>query len=311
MEHLMPSSPALAIEGLSKSFNDLKAVDSLSLEVMAGEVYGFLGPNGAGKTTTIKMVLGLTYPDEGRVLIQGMDLSRDPHMIKKRIGFLPEKVAFYGNLTALQNLQFFADLKGEQREGLVDLLNTVGLKQFADKKVRTFSKGMVQLLGVAQAMIGSPALLIFDEPTIGLDPSWTRVVKDRIKDANASGTTVFFSSHILSEVQELAHRVGILNRGRLLVQDTVQNLSSGMKMKPRLRLSLSVDPEIARDALGDLEGLEKVYSEGKQLVVVCDQRAKARVLACLGEAGISVEDFRTEEPSLEEVFLRLTESSEG
>ncbi|MEE9600798.1 MAG: ABC transporter ATP-binding protein, partial [Thermoplasmata archaeon] len=123
----------------------MKAVDSLSLEVRKGEIYGFLGPNGAGKTTSIKMVLGLTYPDQGKVLIDGMDLSQRPHTIKKRIGFLPERVAFYSNLTALQTLEFYASLKGQAKESLTDLLDSVGLTPFADKKVSTFSKGMIQL----------------------------------------------------------------------------------------------------------------------------------------------------------------------
>lgn len=305
----MASETALTIAGLTKSFNGLKAVNSLSLEVKKGEIYGFLGPNGAGKTTTIKMVLGLTYPDEGKVLIEGMDLSQSPHEIKRRIGFLPERVAFYDNLTALQNLEFFAGLKGEGKEGLVDLLDSVGLAQFVTKKVRTFSKGMIQLLGIAQAMMGSPDLLILDEPTIGLDPNWTRVVKDRIRDANRSGATVFFSSHTLSEVQELAHRVGILNKGKLLAQDTVQNLGSSLDIKPRIRLSLDVGPEVATEALAGLEGLEEIYSDGAELVVICDHRTKAKVLSRLESDGISVKDFRTEEPSLEEVFLKYTKSA--
>ncbi|MCJ2519545.1 MAG: ABC transporter ATP-binding protein [Candidatus Thermoplasmatota archaeon] len=305
----MRAEIAFSIMGLSKSYNGLKAVDSLSLEVRKGEIYGFLGPNGAGKTTSIKMVLGLTYPDQGKVLIDGMDLSQRPHTIKKRIGFLPERVAFYSNLTALQTLEFYASLKGQAKESLTDLLDSVGLTPFADKKVSTFSKGMVQLLGVAQAMIGNPAHLILDEPTTGLDPNWTRVVKDRIRVANRSGTTVFFSSHKLSEVQELAHRVGIIDRGKLVAQDTVENLGSGLDMKPRIRLSLEVEPDVAERSLASLEGVEEVYTEGNELVVVCDHETKVKVLTHLEGAGISVKDFRTEEPSLEEVFLKLTESS--
>ncbi|MCJ2554969.1 MAG: ABC transporter ATP-binding protein, partial [Candidatus Thermoplasmatota archaeon] len=189
------------------------------MDVKRGEIYGFLGPNGAGKTTTLKMILGLTYPDEGDVLIDGIDLSQRPHEIKRRIGFLPERLAFYNNLTALQTLEFFASLKGHSQEGLSELLDSVGLRKFAEKKVGTFSKGMVQLLGVAQALMGSPSLLLLDEPTTGLDPNWTRVVKDRVLKANKEGATVFFSSHLLTEVQELAGRVGILNRGKLIVED--------------------------------------------------------------------------------------------
>lgn len=255
----------------------------------------------------MKMILGLTYPDEGEVLIGGVDLSQRPHEIKRRIGFLPERLAFYDNLTALQTLEFYASLKGQSREGLLELLESVGLRQFADKKVGTFSKGMIQLLGVAQALMGGPSLLLLDEPTTGLDPNWTRAVKDRILEANQEGATVFFSSHILSEVQELASRVGILNRGKLLAEDTVSNLGSRLEIKPRLHLTVAGDREVAAGALGSLEGVDGVKVSGDEILVTLDPKAKAKVLSRLEEKGIAVEDFRTEEPSLEEVFLRFTE----
>ncbi len=309
MAFRVPGESSLEISGLSKSFDGLKAVDSLSLEVRKGEIYGFLGPNGAGKTTTIKMVLGLTYPDGGRVLIDGKDLSQEPHEIKRRIGFMPERVAFYNNLTALQNLEFYARLKGRREEALLDLLDSVGLKDSVHQKVGTFSKGMVQLLGVAQAMMGHPALLILDEPTIGLDPNWTRVVKDRVKEANASGASVFFSSHILSEVQELADRVGILNKGGLLAQDTVENLGSRLDIKPRLRISFDGKPAAAEQALRSLDGIEAIEFREGELVVVSEPGTRTSVLSELEKAGIHVRDFRTEEASLEEVFLRYTTSA--
>ncbi len=302
-------SAVLTIRDLSKSFGPLKAVDAVSLDVDSGEIYGFLGPNGAGKTTTLKMILGLTYPDQGRVLIDGMDLSDRPHEIKRRTGYLPEIVAFYENLTALQNLEFFASLKGVEKDGLPDLLESVGLRRFADKKVRTFSKGMVQLLGVAQALMGEPRLLLLDEPTAGLDPNWTRAVKDRIREANKNGASVFFSSHILSEVQELATRVGILNKGKLLAEDTVQNLGTRLAIKPRLRISLDVDPAEGVRVLESLDGVEETRTTGAELIVVCEPRIRPRVLSQLEKAGIQVTDFHTEDPSLEEVFLRYTEDS--
>jgi ABC-2 type transport system ATP-binding protein len=282
-------------------------VDSLSLEVKQGEIYGFLGPNGAGKTTTIKMILGLTYPDRGDVLIDGLDLSERPHEIKRRIGFLPERLAFYNNLTAIQTLEFYASLKGHDQEGLSALLDSVGLQQFADKKVGTFSKGMVQLLGVAQALMGSPRLLLLDEPTTGLDPNWTRVVKDRVLTANQEGATVFFSSHILTEVQELAGRVGILNRGKLMAEDTVSNLGSRLEMKPRLHITVTGEVEVAAEVLRDMDGVDEAKVSGGELLVTLDAKAKTQVLSRLEERGITVQDFRTEEPSLEEVFLKFTE----
>ncbi|MEE9173382.1 MAG: ABC transporter ATP-binding protein [Thermoplasmata archaeon] len=279
------------------------------MDVKRGEIYGFLGPNGAGKTTTIKMILGLTYPDEGDVLIDGLNLSQRPHEIKRRIGFMPERLAFYDNLTARQTLDFYASLKGHSREGLSEDLDSVGLRQFADKKVGTFSKGMIQLLGVAQAMMGRPSLLLLDEPTTGLDPNWTRVVKDRVLAANRDGATVFFSSHTLTEVQELAGRVGILSRGKLLVEDTVSNLGNRLEMKPRLHITVAGDLEVAAGVVRELDGVHEVKVSGEKLLVTLDAKAKAKVLSRLEEAGIVVQDFRTEDPSLEEVFLKFTEDA--
>ncbi len=306
----MQSDDALVAHGLSKSFNGLKAVDGVELHIKKGEIFGFLGPNGAGKTTTIKLILGLSAPDAGSVRIDGLDLAREPHAVKRRIGYLPERVAFYPNLTAAQTLKFFADLKGAKDADIGELLKSVGLLEFADKKVATFSKGMVQLLGFAQALVGEPSLLILDEPTSGLDPNWARTVKDRILEANRRGATVFFSSHILSEVQELASRVAILDRGKVVAQDTVEALSREIQVKPRLHLAIPKRREEAGALLRGLPGVEGVFV-GEEVIVACDNDAKARVLAALVGAGIPVDNFRTVEPSLEEVFLKYTAASKG
>lgn len=302
----MSADPALSVDHLAKTFDGLRAVDDLCLSVRRGEIYGFLGPNGAGKTTTIKIILGLMFQDAGAVRIGGRDLAKDPHEIKRRIGFLPEHIAFYNNLTALETLQFYAELKGAVDEPLLDHLEAVGLRPFADEKVGTFSKGMVQLLGIAQTLIGDPELLILDEPTTGLDPNWARTVKDRIQAANERGATVFFSSHILGQVQELADRVGIVDRGKLIAEDTVENLGRRLDLKPRLRLTVEESLGAATRAVSNVEGVVSVESSGAELVVLCDRAAKARVLGRLEAMGISVRDFRTEEPGLEEVFIKLT-----
>ena len=283
----------------------------LDLAVRRGEVYGFLGPNGAGKTTTIKMLLGLTQPDSGTVLIDGEDLHRRPHELKRLIGYLPERVAFYDNLTAMQTMEFYAEVKGAPREGLGDLLEEVGLGAFAKKRVKTYSKGMRQLLGVAQAFIGDPRILVLDEPTSGLDPNWARMVKDRIAAAKKNGLTVFSSSHLLSEVEELADRVAILSRGKLLAEDTVPALRDRMELKPRLYITVKGDPNIAGKAAETVSGAGPVFWDGKSLIVECSPKSKFPVLAAISAAGVEVDDFRTAEPSLEEVFLKMTESSKG
>jgi ABC-type multidrug transport system ATPase subunit len=302
---------ALAISGLSKKFSGLQAVDRLSLEVKRGEIYGFLGPNGAGKTTTIKMILGLVHPDAGQVLIDGRDLAAEPHEIKRRLGYLPERVAFYNNLTALQTLQFFAKLKGQPTDGLAGLLESVGLKEFIDKRLGTFSKGMVQLVGLAQALIGNPSFLLLDEPTTGLDPNWSRFVKDKILEVNKQGTTVFFSSHILPEVEQLANRVAILNRGQLVAQDTVDKLRVGLNVKPRLRLSIGPPVAEAARLVQAVPGVTQVVIDGWDLVLECAPDARARAVTTLVMSGVPVGDLRTYEPSLEEVFMHFTQDSRG
>ncbi len=305
-----PSADALVVEGLSKSFNGLKAVDGVNLRVRTGEVFGFLGPNGAGKTTTIKMLLGIAKPDAGSILIDGRDLSREPHEIKRRVGFLPERVAFYPNLTAKQTVAFYAQLKGQADVDLDGSLKKVGLLEFADKKVGTFSKGMVQLLGIAQALLGKPSILILDEPSTGLDPNWARTLKDLVLEANRAGATVFFSSHILSEVQELASRVAILNRGRVVAQDSVAKLSLSTKVKPRLHLLIFERRDEAVAILKGVPGVEDVTVD-REIIVTCGNEVKGLALNALMGAGISVQNFRTVDPSLEDVFLQFTESSRG
>jgi len=306
----MEAGESLSVRGLSKAFNGLRAVDGIDLTIRKGEVYGFLGPNGAGKTTTIKMILGLVTPDAGTVRISGRDLSREPHEIKRRLGYLPERVAMYPNLTAIQTLRFYAKLKGQPTEGLDELLASVGMNEFADRRVGTFSKGMVQLVGFAQSLIGRPEVLILDEPTTGLDPNWTRQVKDRIKEANRAGTTVFFSSHILSEVEELASRVAILNRGKVVAEDLVAALRGRTKARPRLHLTLHFQREEAAAILRAIPGVEDV-TVGEEVVVTSDDQARGQAIAALVQAGIPLAGMRTVDPSLESVFLEYTESTRG
>jgi len=302
---------AIETKGLTKVFDGLTAVDHLDLRVDSGEIFGFLGPNGAGKTTTIKMMLGLTTPTAGRVRFDGLDIAKHGPEIKARVGYLPEKVAFYPNLTAAQTLAFFAELRGADPATCPSLLEGVGLAAFADARVGTFSRGMVQLLGVAQALLGTPQVLILDEPTAGLDPRWTRTVKDRILAASESGTTVFFSSHLLGEVQEIADRVAILNRGKLVAEDTVEALSRQVSPEPRMRLRLKEDPQKGAEAVRDMPGVSEVEVEEGELLVRCSEEAKAKVVQRLAERGLEVVGLRTEESSLEEAFLALTEEGKG
>jgi len=289
-------------EDLHKCFKNVKAVQGVNLSVKKGDVYGFLGPNGAGKTTTIKMIMSLIHPDSGNVFINGKNAAENGVDLRASIGYLPERAQLYKNLTAIQTLNFFGELRKVDKKECDELLAKVGLTKWRDAKVGTFSKGMVQLLGIGQALLGDPKLLILDEPTAGLDPRWSRVLKDIILEKNSKGTTVFFSSHLLFEVQELCNRVAILNKGKLVIEDTVDKINEGVQLKPQLILRIQGDTKAAVNILK--EGGFDCQLIGNQLKVPVESEQKTKVLNLLEENGIVIKDFRTEEPSLEAAFMK-------
>jgi ABC-type multidrug transport system ATPase subunit len=295
---------------LSKNFKEVKAVSNLNMTVREGEIFGFLGPNGAGKTTTIKMIMGLIHPTEGDVLINGQKATAHSVEVRKDIGFLPERISFYDNLTPIQTLSFFCELKGCDKSIVEQLISDVGLKDAMHRKVGTFSKGMVQLLGVAQAMIGEPSIYILDEPMGGLDPRWVKMVRDKIMELNQSNATIVFSSHILSEVQNLCHRVAIINKGELIALDTIENLSEVLHIKPRLEIIIpGLDGKIP-EGIEEIIGVDAVEAKGDRLYVTSDAAARAKVLAHLEDEGYTVSNFKTKEPSLEETFVKLVSQDE-
>ncbi len=294
------------IKGLTKTYDAVRAVDSLSIEIKKGEVFALLGPNGAGKTTTIKALLGVIFPTAGEVRINGFDVVKDGKKARKNIGYLPEKVSFYDNLTAMQTMEFYAELRGAGREGCVELLKDVGLEDEADKKVGNYSKGMVQRLGLAQAMIGNPSLLILDEPTGGLDPRGSWQIRQKIKDLNENGTTIFLSSHILSEVQEVSNRVAILNHGKLIALDTLENLGKKLDLQPMLRIELQRPSQSVLGIVKQVKGVKNAKLSENVVEVMCNPGAKTNIINAIEGAGGKIIDFKTVEPSLEEVFLMFT-----
>lgn len=296
-------------ENLQKSFKDVRAVQSVNLNVKKGDIYGFLGPNGAGKTTTIKLILGLIHPDSGNIFINSKNIAESKVDIRARIGYLPERAQLYKNLTAIQTLNFFAELRNVNKQECMELLNTVGLSKWKNSKVGTFSKGMVQLLGIAQALLGDPELLILDEPTSGLDPRWARVLKDILIEKNKKGTTVFFSSHLLFEVQELCNRVAILNKGILVIEDTVERVSEGVHLKPQLILTIKRDLKTASKILTKANYSNKI-SQNK-LVISVESNQKTKVINLLEHNGIVIKDFVTKEPSLEKAFIEYIGEETG
>jgi ABC-2 type transport system ATP-binding protein len=233
-------------EGLTRRYGAQTAVDGLTLEIQEGEIFGFLGPNGAGKTTTILMLLGLTEPTAGRARVLGVDPTHDPLLIKRQVGYLPENVGFYDDMTGRENLRFMAQLnripEEKARAKIEEALSIVGLNGEGDKLVGAYSRGMRQRLGIAELLIKDPKLLILDEPTLGLDPDGVNKMLDLISSLNRErGITVMLSSHQLEQVQRICHRVGIMIKGRLVALGTIE--------------------ELARRKLGDAAGpnLQEIY----------------------------------------------------
>jgi len=283
-------------------------VNNVSFNVKKGEIFGFLGPNGAGKTTTIKSMLDLIHPDTGTININGIDIHSQGKEAKKYIGYMPEKVAFYDNLTALQNLCFYAEIKHASKNECIKLIEEFGLGDTGEKKVGKFSKGMVQRLGMARAILGNPPILILDEPSGGLDPRGVVLIRDKILEMKKKGTTIFVSSHILSEIQEICDRVGIINKGTLVAQDTVGDLSKKLNLKPQITITIDSMSAKIENAVKKLPGLERIQIKGNTLDIVCDGAMKAKVILVITNAGGNIQNIQTKEPSLEEVFMQYTEA---
>jgi ABC-2 type transport system ATP-binding protein len=226
----MNSKAVIETEGLTKIYNGQTAVDQLSFNVTEGEIFGFLGPNGAGKTTTLLMLLGLTEPTSGKVHVLGLDPAREPVKVKRMIGYLQENMGFYGDLNARQMLRFVADLNAlpaEIAEERMDsALQTVGLHDESQKKIRAYSRGMRQRLGIAELLIKEPKIAFLDEPTLGLDPDATNRMIDLIEQlCHEKKMTVLLSSHMLHQVQKICHRIGIMIKGKMVSQGPMEQLA--------------------------------------------------------------------------------------
>ncbi|MDI6694754.1 MAG: ABC transporter ATP-binding protein [Anaerolineales bacterium] len=264
------SAPIIQTHELTKKYGNFTAVDRLNLSVHAGEVFGLLGPNGAGKTTTILMLLGLTEPTSGSVHVLGLDPSRQPLKVKSRVGYMPDQVGFYDELTAYENLAYIARLNsiaGDQIKKRIDeALARVGLEQVARKRVGTFSRGMRQRLGVAEVLIKQPQLIIMDEPTSGLDPEASHELLDMIRGLKEEGITLLLSSHLLHQVQAVCDRVGLFSHGKMVLEGAVDELAQQV-LGGAYRIQISADgsqSEILK-ALKNVPGLAHIRAVNSRL----------------------------------------------
>lgn len=304
-------SAVIETVNLTKHYRDLIAVNNLNLSVEQGEIFGFLGPNGAGKTTTILALLGLTEPTSGKVSVCGFDPTKEPLEVKKRVGYLPENPGFYEDLSACENLFYIARLNrvpdDEARRRIVGLLDQVGLSKDGERPVREFSRGMKQRLGIAEVLVKEPHVLILDEPTLGLDPDGAVRVLELITGLSRErGLTVLLSSHLLYQVQQICRRIGIIVKGKLIVQGEVDKLGTAILKERRWNFLIEVDGHTDgfEDNLRSVDGVADVARRGSGWFLQCTRDVRPVVLSIVNQKGLSLLQLRSEDPTLEEIYLK-------
>ncbi|EMT51541.1 ABC transporter ATP-binding protein [Brevibacillus borstelensis] len=300
------SEAVIETNQLTKKLGNKMAVDRLDLRIGQGEIYGFLGPNGAGKTTTIRMLLGLIRPTRGTVRIFGRDLQKDRLSVLRRVGSLVEYPSYYGHLTAYENLEAVRCILDVPRSRIDEVLSVVRLTKEAKRPVKGFSLGMKQRLGIATALLGSPELLILDEPTNGLDPSGILEMRELIKSMPKQlGMTVLVSSHLLSEVEQMATQVGIIAQGKLIFQDSIEAL----RQHSGSRIRISVDQGEAAWKMLLASGIQAEWelTDANRLLLPHESDEQlARLVKLLVHNDISVYRVEEKKRSLEDMFLELT-----
>lgn len=305
----------IEVRHLSKRYGTHLAVDDLSFSIDRGVVYGFLGSNGAGKSTTMNIMTGCLGATEGEVLIDGHNVAEEPMEAKKHIGYLPELPPLYGDMTPEEYLRFVARAKGLRREESARQIETVMEKtRIADVRkrlIRNLSKGYRQRVGIAQALLGNPEVIILDEPTVGLDPAQIIEIRELIRELGKEHTLVL-SSHILSEVQAVCDSILILSKGRLVACDTAENLTKLMRGRENLRLLTRAEEETVRPIVEKVDGVESLaFAEEDGLTAVSvtpveGQDVREALFNAFAEAKVPLLELRTEKASLEDVFLELT-----
>ncbi|HTN80988.1 MAG TPA: ABC transporter ATP-binding protein [Acidimicrobiales bacterium] len=284
--------PAVEAVGLCKRYGDVTAVDRLDLSIDKGEIFGLLGPNGAGKTTTILMLLGLTEPTAGKARVDGLDATRAPLEVKRRVGYLPDDVGFYSDLTGRDNLRYTAQLnrlpKEVAEERIEHLLHDVGLTDAADRRVSEYSRGMRQRLGLADALVKRPSLLILDEPTVNIDPEGVREILELVRGLrDREGTTVLISSHLLHQVEQICDRVGIFVKGRLAALGTIDELVADVQGGYSIEIDLEGEGD-PRAVLEEVDGVTEVEQTLGGWLARSNRDVRDDVIDACRAAGFSI-----------------------
>lgn len=300
----------IRVEGLTKDYGSRRAVDHLSFDAVKGEILGFLGPNGAGKTTTMRILCGYMPPTDGHAEVAGFDVIEQSLEVRRRVGYMPETVPLYPDMTVFDYLKFMADLRKvvDSEERIDDLLEVLHLEDRADTYIAGLSKGMRQRVGLAQAMVHDPDVLILDEPTIGLDPAQIIEVRNLIREVGQE-RTVMLSTHILSEAQQLCDRVLIINKGRIVAEDSPERLQARLTGSQRVSVQVRGEAEGLAAIIKDVPGVTKVSPGGNgkiEFETMPGEDPRPEVTRALVNANFDLLEIRPVGMSLEDIFLQLT-----
>ncbi|RME90771.1 MAG: ABC transporter ATP-binding protein [Anaerolineae bacterium] len=305
----------IQVVGLTKDYGARRAIENLTFEARQGEVLGFLGPNGAGKTTTMRILTGYMPPTAGTARVAGYDVVSESLEVRRRVGYLPETVPLYPDMTVFDYLEFMADLRHlpNADDRVAEVLDVVGMAERADSYIGNLSKGMRQRVGLAQALLHKPEVLILDEPTIGLDPAQVVEVRNLIREIGRD-RTVLLSTHILSEAQQLCDRVLIINKGHIVAEDTPENLQARLFGAERVVVRVRGDAEGLEERIAAVDGVQDVERKadgGVEFRFAPGQDVRPQVARAVVQAGYDLLEMRPVGVSLEEIFLQLTRDNVG
>ena len=304
----------LEVHNLVKKYGDLVAVNGISFDVKEGEIFSLLGPNGAGKTTTISILSTLFSPTSGDAIVDGHSVTKEPMAVKRVIGVVPQEIALYEELTALENMNFWGQMYGLSGKTLFnrvdEVLEQIGLKNRAKERIKTYSGGMKRRVNIGVGLLHKPKLLFMDEPTVGIDPQSRRAILESVKELNDSGMTILYTTHYMEEAQELSDRVGIIDYGELIALGTQPELTSRVGETDTLILHLgeNEDPAFLADELRVMEGVLQANPTDHLVAIVTPSAEEllAPIVSRTNELGIHIYSVDMREPNLEAVFLHLT-----
>ena len=311
----------IQVENVTKKYGSFVAVNKINFEIEEGEIVGFLGPNGAGKSTTMNMITGFIEPTSGRIIVDGYDISKKPRKAKRQIGYMPEGVPLYSDLTVKEFVTYMAELKGipskERKEKVKKVLDDTGLTEVSNKLTKNLSRGYKQRVSMAGALVGDPKVIILDEPTVGLDPKQVTEIRSLIKELGKEHT-VILSSHILSEVSQICNRVIIINKGEIIAIDTPENLEN--KVVNGNSVYVTVE-----DSENKMENMKEKLEKVKEIKLVCENEDKTKkyivtaenevdirkeIFETLAKEGITIFEMKKADATLEDAFMKLINTEE-